>query len=181
MNKKKKTAVIAAFVVLGIAVAGLAVSVYAKYMSTATSGNGSLSVAKWAFESDNTDGEIDCDLEKTYNASTLVANKIAPGTKGTCTIEISNENSEVGVRYEIAPATEMGGPTNLIFTYDSSKTGTIAPGGSATATVNWEWPYETGTVAEGVAEGDSDDTSDGEDPGSMTVKFKISGVQVQPQ
>lgn len=185
MSKKKKT-MLALAIILGIAVVGLAAGVYAKYFSSLTSGNGSLTVAKWAFEDDNdgTDGgKVTCNLGKTYKASTLVAGKIAPGTEGTCTIKISNENSEVGVTYTLTPTGNMDGPTNLVFKENGSafttKTGTLAPGGSETVTIDWVWPYET---PENSDDGDSDDTADGEAASSsMTAEFTITGTQVKPE
>lgn len=193
MNKKKKTAVIAAFVVLGIAVAGLAVSVYAKYFSTLISGEGKASVAKWAFDTDNTNGTISCEPDD-YDEDTLVDDKIAPGTSGKCTLIISNANSDVGVKYTIKPKTISDQPTNLKFyqdeahTQEFSATSTIspeeplAPGATArNVYIYWYWPYETGAVTNGKAAGDDDDTTNGKDAKDMKMTFEITGVQVRPE
>ena len=190
MNKKKKTAAVAAFMLLGIAVVGLAVSVYAKYFSSITSGNGSLTVAKWAFDTDNANsGTLNCPLDKTYDTDTLVSGKIAPGTSGRCELSISNANSEVGVNYEIKPSTISGAPTNMLFYKDaghttafsatSTITGTLTPGASAqTVSIYWVWPYETPANSDS---GDTDDTTNGKAAGTMAASFDITGTQVLPR
>lgn len=189
MENKKKTTMIAAFVVLGVAMVGLAVTVYAKYFSSVTSGNGSLTVAKWAFDTDNANsGTLNCPLDETYDTDTLVSGKIAPGTSGTCELSISNANSEVGVAYEIKPSTISGAPTNMLFYKDaghnnafsaaSTITGTLTPGESAqTVKIYWVWPYETPANSDS---GDTDDTTDGKAAGTMTASFDITGTQVLP-
>ena len=191
MSKKKKT-MLALAIILGVAVVGLAAGVYAKYIASITSGNGSATVAKWAFETDNANTTITCELDKNYNADTLVAGKIAPGTSGKCPIKISNANSEVGVNYTIKPKTVTNQPTNLklykdanhtdAFSTSAAITGTLTPGAAEqTIYVYWDWAYETGTVTDGVATGDSADTTDGEAAKKMEISFDISGVQVQPR
>ena len=190
MSKKKKT-MLALAIILGIAAVGLAAGVYAKYIASLTSGNGSATVAKWAFEEDNENATITCELDKTYNPDTLVAGKIAPGTSGKCPIKISNETSEVGVNYTIKPKTVTNQPTNLKlyknathtdeFSTTAAITGTLTPGAAEqTIYVYWDWAYETGTVTDGVATGDDADTANGEDPKTMEISFDISGVQVRP-
>lgn len=189
MSKKKKT-MLALAIILGVAVVGLAAGVYAKYFSTLTSGNGTLTVAKWAFDTDNANsGTLNCPLDKTYDTSTLKAGKIAPGTSGTCELSISNKNSEVGVDYIIKPSTVDGAPTNMLFYKDADHgeefsasepiTGTLAPGAAAqTVKVYWVWPYET---PENSDAGDPTDTTNGKAAGTMTMSFDISGTQVQPR
>lgn len=188
MSKKKKTMLVAA-IVLGIAVLGLAAGVYAKYIAS-FAGQGSATVAKWAFEEENKDkaGFLTCRLDKTYDPTTLVDKKIAPGTAGQCDFKISNTLSEVGVKYTIVAAASNK-PTNLKFYSDSGYTteltasgieGTLAPGGTETTrTIYWKWEYETKTGD--VVTGDEADTANGKAASTMTMDFQISGVQVQPQ
>ena len=188
---KKRSAVAAAFIVIGVVVLGLAAAVYAKYIASFTA-TGSATVAKWAFSTDNTSGTVTCVLDKTYDANTLVAGKIAPGTSGKCPIQISNANTEVGVDYEIKlPSTVANQPTNLKFYSDADHntpitssdpiTGNLRPNAAATTVyVYWEWPYETGAVTNGVAAGDSADTTDGAAAATMTLEFEVTGTQVQP-
>lgn len=188
MSKEKKTLIVAVVLLL-VAVCSLAVSVYAKYASL-LSGTGPATVAKWAFETDNQTDVVECPITN-YDESTLVNGKIAPGTAGTCTIELSNANSEVGVEYTIKLSSITNQPTNLKFyktkngtnysnpltTTSGTVTGTIAPqaASSVTETIYWVWPYETGTDADDVA-----DTTDGVAANTMNITFEISGVQTEP-
>ena len=187
MNKKKTTLVVA-LVILGVAVLGLAAAVYAKYASTVTSGNGSLTVAKWSFEEDNKNETITCDLTKNYDDNTLVDGKIAPGTSGTCTISLSNANTEVGVNYVIKVKTITGAPANMKFYKEADHTnvvdtetgiaGTLAPKAAAQdVEIYWQWPYETPADSD---DGDVADTTAGKNAGSLSVSFEISGTQVRP-
>ncbi len=186
MNKKKR-ALVAALVVSGIAVVGLAAVVYAKYISSITK-TGTATVAKWAFTTDNTDGGVvTCDPTQTYTAATLDNGKIAPGTSGECQISVSNATSEVGIRYEITPSA-TGKPTHLKLCADSScntevdsthpVTGTLAPKAAATpVTIYWVWPYEDNPS---TAAYDAIDTTDGTAGSTMTITFDITGIQLQP-
>ena len=187
---KKRSAVVAVFIVMGVVVLGLAAAVYAKYISTITK-TSTATVAKWAFTTDNTAGSVTCDPGQTYDPDTLVNYKIAPGTSGSCPISVSNATSEVGIRYDIKPSTITNQPTNLKFYTDEAHqneitgnvtvNGTLKPGDTATtAYVYWYWPYETGTVTDGIATGDAADTTDGVAGGTMTITFDVTGTQVQP-
>ena len=196
MSKKKKTAV-AALIVLGIVVVGLAAGVYAKYIASLTK-TGGAEIAKWAFSTDNTTGTITCELDKTYTSTTLSANKIAPGTSGKCPISVSNANSDVGVHYIIKPKTVTNQPSNLKFytdeahtvelTVNAPKTGDIAPKTEAADSfyIYWYWPYESetaeteGVIVDGQKTSDNADTTNGVAAGSMSVTFEIQGIQTQP-
>ena len=190
MSKKKKT-LIAVFAILAITVVGLSVGVIAKYVATLTSSTGSARVAKWAFESDNSSAALVCDItdKANINTDTLVADRIAPGTTGTCEIELSNENSEVGVTFTITASSVTGKPTNLTLNYvdsgDSANTGTLAQNTAITGTmvpgetgrkitVNWAWPYNN-TDANNLI-----DSADGVAAGQMGITFNVSGEQIQP-
>ena len=187
MNKKKATLVVA-LIAIGIAVLGLSAAVYAKYISFITK-TGTATVAKWAFTTDNETGTVTCELDKTYNANTLVAGKIAPGTSGKCPIVISNASTEVGVKYDIKPSTVTNQPKNLKFYKEATHTNEITADGTATITGNlapkaaattvyvyWEWPYEDGSDDAY----DSKDTADGEAGATMTMTFDVTGTQIAP-
>lgn len=186
---KKKTTLVLAFSVIGITVLGLAAAVYAKYISTITN-TSTATVAKWAFTSDNTGGSVTCELDHTYDSATLVANKIAPGTRGKCPIEVSNENTEVGIRYDIKVNTITNQPTHLKFytddTYGTELSGsttihgTLRPGETPAdpVYVYWEWPYVDNPSTTAY---DEIDTADGEAAKTMTMTFDVTGTQVQPQ
>ena len=188
MSKKKKT-LVALFVLLGVAVLGLAGAVYAKYISSINR-VGSLQVAKWAFREKNPEnGEITCSITSSVKTGTLVNDKIAPGTEGNCVIELSNSTGEVSVDYTIeVDATNTTTPTNLLvknhedtdysaltnFTIVGAEP--IAINGTKTVTIDWKWPYETGTDAD-----DENDTDDGENADDMSIKFIVTGVQSDPR
>jgi hypothetical protein len=183
MNKKKTTLVVA-LVILGVAVLGLAAAVYAKYVATLTGNSGNISVAKWAFSGENSgSGLITC-TPNAYNTTKLSAGKIAPGAAGVCTISVTNEQSDVGVHYTITLGDVANKPTYLEFFEDESHStpltangieGTINANDSTAQekTIYWYWPYET-------TDGDDEDTTDGENAENMTITFSINGEQVQP-
>ena len=192
MKNKKSLIVIALLILVGIT-SGYVASTYAKYTSTISGRNGTATVAKWAFDTDNASTSLTVALDKTYDASTLVANKIAPGTEGSFDIQVSNANTEVGVNYTIALNSITNLPTNMKFYADRSGsagaytysneitpgtgtiTGTLAPKAAATTkTVYWKWAYET-------TNGDAADTTDGGSANTLTIGVDITGTQVQPQ
>ncbi|MBP5633581.1 hypothetical protein J6X13_01455 [Candidatus Saccharibacteria bacterium] len=183
--KKKKIALVAALFVFSAVALGLVAMVYAKYVSKIEK-TGTATVAKWAFTTDNLAGSVVCELDETYDATTLVADRIAPGTSGKCPILVSNANSEVSIRYDIKPSTVANQPKNLKFYKEAAHTneitgtttinGTLAPGAAATTVyVYWQWPYQDGTE-----EYDADDTTDGENANTMTMTFDVVGTQIQP-
>lgn len=178
-DKKRKIFVIILLLLFGVT-AGYIAFTYAKYAGSFT-GSGSVQVAKWAFQEDNTSGNLNIEFDKSYSANTLVDGKIAPGTKGKFIIEISNEHTDVGVDYSISLNSITNAPTNLVFTSGSSNltsggtvTGTLTPGQTGeTVEIAWEWPYET-------TGGDTQDTQDGTAAETMSVNFNITGTQVVP-
>ena len=198
MSKKKKTA-IATLIVLGIVAVGLAAGVYAKYIASLTK-TGGAEIAKWAFETENTNSNFDCTLTGTYVSGAIKTENgkviIAPGTKGECVVKLSNEQSDVAVDYKItADATASTVPTNLKLTGDGNtattlgsfvKTGTLAIGAkNKEVKIGWEWPYETGddvssgAIVDNQKSGDTVDNSDASKT-TMTLSFKIQGIQKKP-
>ncbi len=170
-KKKKKLLVIALLLVFGIT-AGYVANTYAKYTAQ-VNGQGAVSVAKWAFEDDNSSISIDIDLDGNIDASTLVDGKIAPGTSGRFDIELSNENSEVGVEFSVV-LSKTNAPSNLVFSTGDTITGKIAAGEKLTIPVTFSWPYYTS------ASDDAEDTTDGKAAQDMTITAAITGTQVQP-
>lgn len=182
MRKTNKNAVLVFVLLLLVAVSAMMVaSTYAKYTAEVT-GTGNVKVAKWAFQSENSSQDITIALDGTVDPTTLVAQRIAPGTKGTFNIELSNKQSEVGVDFTIEFTGTENVPSNLVFkqgttTIDPTTgkiTGKIAQNGTLTVPVSWEWPYYTD------ATNDGEDTSDGVAAKTMNINMKITGVQTQP-
>ena len=186
-NKQKKSFVLIALLLLVALTSSYVAGTYAKYTAEVT-GEGSATVAKWAFASDNDDVDFDINLDETYDASTLVADRIAPGTSGSFDIELSNENSEVGVEFTISFTNTANVPTNLVFTQGNNTVnpatqsikGYIAAGETLTVPLTWEWAYETGTSPYTQAGEDPADTTDGIAAKTMTVTANIKGIQVAP-
>ena len=195
MNNSRKKAIFVIAVLIMIAITlTLVSSTYARYTAT-ISRNGTATVAKWAFTADNSGSTtMNINFADTYHASTLVAGKIAPGTKGSLDISVSNASSEVGVEYTVTLGTITNSPTNIKFYSDATYatplttstpiTGKIKANDTTPKTVKiyWAWPYQTGAVtpSTGVAAGDAADTTDGIAAKSLTVPVTITGVQVQP-
>ncbi len=152
-------------------------STFAKYTSTA-SGSDTVSVAKWAVKAGASgaeasitgdDPEVTFDLFATINdtddntETDVVAEKIAPGTKGSFTLSVVNE-SEVTVDYvmtfdfsdfdELPITFKVAGQeattANGTLDYDGKTDGTT----SATVLVEWEWVIGDGST-------DSTDTTIG--------------------
>ncbi len=182
MKKKKALSLLVILLLVGVA-SVYVVGTFAKYTSSVDK-NGSATVAKWAFNDDNTAGNLSITITPTADASTLASSKIAPGTSGSFDIEVSNLNSEVGINYEITFTDISNLPTNLVFKQNGTAmndttgmtkkiTGTLQKGHTATIPVTWEWPYET-------TGGDSADTTDGAAAQTLTFKAHIVGTQVTP-
>ena len=188
MRKNKTLVLIALLMLVGIAT-GYVSNTYAKYTSTIANNNGTATVAKWAFATDNAVQTLTINLAGTIDPTTLVANKIAPGTSGSFNIALSNANSEVGVDFVVALNEITNIPTNLKFYKDSSYTTELTPGTStitgqlvagensfAGVPIYWRWLYET----DSIATNDPHDTADGVAAKELTIGVTITGTQVQP-
>ena len=194
MRTHKKSLLLVVLLILVAIATAFVGRTYAKYTGE-VSGNGAAVVAKWAFETDNASPTITANITPTADPSTLVNNKIAPGTQGSFAVHVSNDTSETGADFTVKLGTVTSAPTNLKF-YKSSTftaaneitpgtgtiTGQLAAGDSTglDVTIYWQWVYETGTVTNGIAAGDSDDTDDGEAAASLTIPITITGVQTPP-
>ena len=184
-SKRKSLILIGLLMAVGLT-SGYVSSTYAKYVNTLENAEGTATVAKWDFKKGTNYGVFDITLPATVDPTTLVADKIAPGTGGTFTIDLDNSGSEVGVEYEIAFATATGVPSNLVFKSGSTSfvvtgskvVGTIPAGQSDSVELNWEWPYETTT--DGLATEDGEDTTNGEAASTMTLTATVNGHQVAP-
>ena len=194
MQKKNKNAIILMALLTLVAVTAMYVaSTYAKYTSEITGNNGTATVAKWAFSTDNATRTLTINLAETYDSTTLVANKIAPGTAGSFNVALVNTNSEVGVDWTIKLNSITNKPTNLKFYKDSSYTTELTPGtstitGQLTAgnstglsvPIYWKWVYETGTTPHTAEGEDPADTADGIAAKELTIGVDITGVQTAP-
>lgn len=186
MKKTNKSAVLLlVLLVLVVVTAMYVASTYAKYTGEVT-GNGTATVAKWNFATDNTNANFVVDWTESYDASTLVDGKIAPGTSGSFDFELKN-TSETGVDFTVSFGTVTGLPKNLKFYKDSAHTQEITLGTTeikgqlATnqteafkVPVYWAWEYYTSDANDAL------DTTDGTAGASLTIPVTIKGVQTQP-
>ena len=188
-NKDKSLLLIVLLVLVGLT-SGYVSSTYAKYTSTIEK-NSSATIAKWSFDEENSDTELIIDFASTYDPTTLVENRIAPGTAGSFAISLTNAETETGVDYELSFGTAQGVPTNLKFYEDATYsneisiasdtlTGTLDAGDSTGVEIKfyWKWAYET-------ANGDAADTANGAAGGSggtkLVLPITITGTQTTPQ
>lgn len=189
IQKRKSLILIVLLLLIGVT-SGYVAKTYAKYTAE-VSGNGAAVIAKWNFDTENEITTINVALDETYDSSTLVEGKIAPGTVGSFAINLTNADSEVGVDFEINIGTVSNVPTNLKLYSDDSYTtelttanitGQISAGDSTgiEAKIYWKWEYETGSVTNGIASGDSADTTDGKSAKTLTVPVIVKGVQTEP-
>lgn len=169
MNKKRTIIAIIAILLIMLAIF-LGEKTYAKYTSQVRQ-TGKADIATWDFKVNGTDGdyvEEKIDLGQTVDETTLVNNKIAPGTKGSFIINIDASESEVGLKYEIYSHAQINQPQNLRFIYNGEKyinlqdvlnqlTGYIYANDSNKTRqleIEWEWPYQTQTTDDNIIQED---------------------------
>lgn len=184
--------------IVGVTLAGIVAGVFinntfSKYINK-VSGDGETEIAKWSFKvNQETEEFATIKLADTYDKTTLLNGKIAPGTKGSFDLIIDATDSEVGVKYEVDFLEETNKPTNLIFKSGNKTVSTIEELESVlTDTINaddtnkvrilkidWEWPYETGTESQ-ILNNDKVDTNEGLQALDYSFDVVVTGTQVQP-
>lgn len=192
MNKLAKRILVGTALVGVLACAFIGLT-FSKYTNTII-GNGETEVAKWSFKvNEATEEFATIKLADTYDQTTLIDGKIAPGVSGSFDLVIDATDAEVGVKYEVDFQDETNKPTNLKFTFDGKTLDEIEDfeeyftdiidaddtNKVRTLTVNWEWPYETGTADE-IAANDEVDTEDGLNALDYTFNVVVTGTQVVP-
>jgi|LSQX01.2.fsa_nt_gb beta-mannanase len=188
---------------LTLVTASLVSGTFAKYITTA-SGTGTVNVAKWyATVSDGTNkagtgetGTVNFDLFNTiYNATDVVADRVAPGTNGSFSLTYNTTDTEVDHQVTITLEKKSGTiPTNMTFEIVAGSGLTATPatldfnttpkatfttgkilaaattGKTGTLTINWEWPFESGT--------DSVDTGEGFTASELKFDASFEAVQL---
>lgn len=195
MKKTKKKGIIVALLLLFVVAMFLLGTSYSKYI-TQVDGKGVIEVAKWAFLVNGQTASItNLNLAQTYHADTLVANHIAPGTRGSFDIIIDATGSEVGIDYQVNFENETNKPSNMKFYYQENVAnsikeletllkGTISAEAEEkvkTMTIEWEWNYVSGTTPEEIAHQDIIDTRDGKNLTQYQFDIIITGTQVEPK
>ena len=193
MSKKKKIIIIVS-VLLAILLSFIGGKTFSKYL-TQVKGEGVAEIASWDFKVNGKTDEVQTiNLSSTFD-ETLIGNKIAPGTKGSFNINLDATGSEVGINYKVTFDGETQKPTNLKFKYndtsynsikelESALTGTINANDSEktkTFTINWEWPFETGSNTSEINQNDKIDTQEAQTISNYTFNVNVQGVQVSPQ
>ena len=187
-NKKSLLLIVVLLLLVGVT-CGYVASTYAKYTSQVTGNNGSATVAKWAFRTDNTTQTLSINFASTYDPTTLESGKIAPGTSGSFNVALVNTNTETGVDWTIRLNSITNAPTNLKFYRDAAHTVALIPGESTitgqlaakdstglSVPIYWVWEYETSEAATN----DPIDTEDGESADTLSIGVDITGIQTAP-
>lgn len=192
--RKSKKIVLLVIAIIAILLSFVGGQAYAKYMSRVT-GHGTADIASWSFKVNESEEKLQTiSLQSTMNNSTLVNNKIAPGTEGKFQIKLDATDSEVGINYVIKFENESQKPTNLKFTYNGKTynsltdlqqdlTGIINANDKEkvkTLTINWNWKYQTGNTAQEIAANDLIDTQNAKQISNYTFNVIVSGTQVMP-
>lgn len=194
MNKKSLTTltVIALLLVLLtlIAVSGT----YAKYTTT-IEGKSTAIVAKWNFTAKNGTTELEEDFVIDLGATATVGavpvgdtKKIQPGSKGEIVITIDNTASDVAASLQIEATAIEGSPlTAAQFTFSDpviknssdEEIESVPAGETATATVTWEWVYDSGNDAADTTVGSNDAAQAG--TAVDFIGLTVTGYQANPQ
>lgn len=192
LSKKLKKGTALTAVLLSVATLGImGGSTYSKYY-TEINGTGNAQVARWSFKANNETKTIaNIKLSNTYNQSKLVANKIAPGTKGSFDIVLDATGADVAIDYSIKFENCLNKPSNLKFTYNGTTANTLEglenllkgritlnDSRTKTITIEWSWDYQTGTNESQIKANDQIDTKDAGK--EFTFDITITGTQVNP-
>ena len=191
----KKKAVIISTILVAIILSFIGGQTYSKYV-TEVRGDGTAQIATWDFKVNGQKEEVQTiSLGSTYDSSTLVNGKIAPGTEGNFQIIVDATGSDVGIDYKIKFSDETTKPTNLKFYYQEVEYNSILELGNAlsgtinaddenkakTFDIKWKWNYETGSNPTEIASNDKIDTQNAQEITNYEFDVIVSGTQVVPQ
>lgn len=191
----KKKAVIISTILVAIILSFIGGQTYSKYV-TEVRGDGTAQIATWDFKVNGQKEEVQTiSLGSTYDSSTLVNGKIAPGTEGNFQIIVDATGSDVGIDYKIKFSDETTKPTNLKFYYQEVEYNSILELGDAlsgtinaddenkakTFDIKWKWNYETGSNPTEIASNDKIDTQNAQEITNYEFDVIVSGTQVVPQ
>ena len=191
-KSKKKRDLLVLLILLFIVMVLLARNSYSQYL-TKIDGKGVIEVAKWAFLVNGETASItNLNLAQSYESSTLVENRIAPGTRGSFDIVIDATGSEVGINYDVKFANETNKPTNFVYTYNGEKFNSLAKVAeklkgsilandevkTKTLTIGWQWDYETGEESTEINKNDVIDTQEGIANLDYTFDVIVTGTQM---
>ena len=193
--KKSTKIVLLVIAIVAILLSFMGGQAYAKYMSRVT-GQGKAEIASWSFKVNENEEKLQTiSLKSTINKSTLINNKIAPGTEGNFQIKLDATESEVGINYIIKFKNESQKPTNLKFTYEGKIYNSLTDlqqdligiinvndeNKIKILDIGWDWEYETGTTEQEITNNDLIDTQDAKQISNYTFDVIITGTQVMPE
>ena len=191
----KKKAIIIVAILVAIILSFIGGQTYSKYV-TEVRGDGTAQIATWDFKVNGQKEEVQTiSLGSTYDKSTLVNGKIAPGTEGIFQIIVDATGSDVGIDYKIKFSDETTKPANLKFYYQEVEYNSILELGEAlsgtinaddenkskTFDIKWKWNYETGSNPTEIASNDKIDTQNAQEITNYEFDVIVSGTQVLPQ
>ena len=191
----KKKAVIIIAILVAIILSFVGGQTYSKYV-TEVRGDGTAQIATWDFKVNGQKEEVQTiSLGSTYDSSTLVNGKIAPGTEGNFQIKVDATGSDVGIDYKIKFSDETTKPANLKFYYQEVEYNSVLELGDAlsgtinaddenklkTFDIKWKWNYETGSNPTEIASNDKIDTQNAQEITNYEFDVIVSGTQVVPQ
>lgn len=189
---KIKRRIISIVLLILIAIVAIVGNTYSKYISK-VEGKGVIQVAKWAFlVNGETASMTNINLAQNYENSTIIPNRIAPGTEGFFDIVIDTTGSEVGIEYNVKFSEEKNKPENMKFQYENKVVSSIfdleeelkgiidanAEEKIKTFKIKWFWDYET---KEENQIKDIQDTKDGINLGEYSFNVTVTGTQLDPK
>ena len=179
VGKTKKNGILKAIIIMILI--GLIITVigfaYARYIQT-KNGNTQVQIAQWNFNvTAGSSQNLNIDLADTrYANDTTEVDRttVAPGTKGALVLNIDATGNQVSLEYDIdLSLTQV--PENLIFYSDAEMTNAFlkengaihldgyflanAENKTASKTIYWQWPIETGSTQTEIDDNDELDSN----------------------
>lgn len=194
MKKNKKIYLLVFVSILLIMLAFMGSQTYSKYL-TKVNGKGVIQIAKWSFLVNGENSTMqNIQLLKSYDTTKLVENKIAPGCKGSFTIQIDATGTETALAYYVKFENETSKPKNLRYecegkTVNNLKELETVLNGNIQANeekklkeyvINWSWNYETGIEEQEIREQDVIDTQNAISIAEYSFDVIVTGTQLEP-
>lgn len=199
MNKKK--IILTVIMIVLVILSFFSGNTFAKYLTTKKT-TGSFEVAKWSVTEDFLVNGVSSNtstvsLAKTYEPTSLVNGKMAPGTSGEFSIIIDTTGTETGIDFIVTIDNFKGSAIdNLVFTCNNKPctdftTKSIVASGNIITEPNgcneiitldfgWSWPYET-LDGNSSKIGDEKDTYIGENLSNYSFDVTITCTQTTPK
>ena len=183
-NSKRKIILTIAIILAITMLAGVVYARYVLHFKRTAAGD----VARWQFEVNDSENEVDNTAlsVKTYNNTTIAAQKIAPGTEGKFEIKINAQNVDTAFNYSVEFENVTNKPNNLYFTIGEStepiysmetletqlSNKRMNPNSQDSYEIKWVWPFTGGN--------DVDDTTFGKAGSPFSFDMHLNIDQVEP-